>query len=140
MHTRLSRLMKKKGSRVDRGAKVALAGTLITGTIAAAGAGALGVSNPLNDLFALGQGTGDAPKRAPVARRHEPPFVAAPVARCRRGSHPQPGVDGRVPEGSAKNGLRCNVTRIGHQGTEGGFKVFRYTDVRVTCARSTTPH
>src|SRR5437764_7418732 len=97
--------------------------------------GALGASNPLNDLFALGQGTGDMPGKAPIVQRKEPPFVATPVVRCRRGSHPEPGVDGRVPAGSAKNGLSCNVTPISHQGTEGGFKVFRYVDAhRHVCA------
>ncbi|TMK63143.1 MAG: hypothetical protein E6G07_00280 [Actinobacteria bacterium] len=90
--------------------------------------GALGSSNPLNDLFALGQGTGDMPAKAPIVKRTEPPFVATPLAHCRRGSHPEPGVDGRVPAGSASKGLSCNVKPIGHQGTEGGFKVFRYVD------------
>src|SRR5207248_4555207 len=89
---------------------------------------ALGSSNPLNDLFALGQGTGDTPAKAPIVKRNEPPFVATPLAHCRRGSHPQPGVDGRVPAGSAAHCLSCNVKLIGHQGTEGGFKVFRYVD------------
>ena len=42
----------------------------------------------------------------------------------------QPGIDGRVPAGSAKDGLNCNVTLLGHQGTEGGFKVFRYSDAQ----------
>jgi len=90
--------------------------------------GALGASNPLNDLLALGQGTGDTPAKAPIVKRKEPPFVATPLAHCRRGSHPEPGVDGRVPAGSASKGLTCNVKPIGHQGTEGGFKVFRYVD------------
>jgi hypothetical protein len=83
---------------------------------------------PLNDLFALGQGGGDSPAAAPVVMRAEPPLVATPLAPCDPGSHPQPGVDGRVPAGSADKGLWCNVTLVGHQGTEGGFKVFRYVD------------
>ncbi len=37
-------------------------------------------------------------------------------------------MDGRVPAGSAANSLSCNVSLVGHQGTEGGFKVFRYID------------
>ncbi len=85
---------------------------------------------PLNDLFALGQGGGDTPATAPVALRPEPPFVATPVVPCDSGSHPEPGVDGRVPAGSATHGLWCNTTLIGHQGTEGGFKVFRYVDTQ----------
>jgi hypothetical protein len=35
-----------------------------------------------------------------------------------------------VPAGSATNGLWCNVTLVSHQGTSGGFKVFRYIDVQ----------
>ena len=86
-------------------------------------------SQPPNDLFALGQGTGDAPATVPVQQNAEPPFVATPApAKCDPGSKPEPTTDGRVPEGSAKDGLSCNVQLIAHQGTEGGFKVFRYID------------
>ena len=91
---------------------------------------ALGQLGPLNDLFALGQGTGDTPTKAPIVKRVEPPFVATKLAPCRPGSRPQPGVDGRVPAGSATHGLICNLRLIAHQGTEGGFKVFRYIDTR----------
>jgi LVIVD repeat-containing protein len=89
-----------------------------------------GQLSPLNDLFAVGQGGGESPASAPVAHRAEPPFVATPLVPCGAGSHPQPGVDGRVPAGSAKDGLSCNVALVGHQGTEGGFKVYRYIDTR----------
>ena len=58
----------------------------------------------------------------------EPPFEATPLVKCGPGSHQQPGIDGRVPAGSAKDGLNCNATMIGHQGTEGGFKTLRYID------------
>src|SRR2546422_877298 len=68
---------------------------------------------PLNDLFALGQGTGDMPAQAVVQRNAEPPLTATPLATCGPGSRPQPGVDGRVPAGSAANGLYCNATLIG---------------------------
>jgi hypothetical protein len=98
------------------------------GALAIGAAAAQGELGPLNDLFAVGQGTGDAPSSAPVAQRAEPPFVATPLVPCGPGSQPQPGVDGRVPAGSAKDGLSCNVTLVGHQGTEGGFKVLRYID------------
>jgi hypothetical protein len=91
-------------------------------------AAALGQAGPLNDLFALGQGSGESPSAVPVEKRAEPPFTATPVAACGPGSKPQPGVDGRVPAGSAKDGLNCNISLIGHQGTEGGFKTFRYVD------------
>src|SRR3954469_5975373 len=120
--------------RVIRGA-VLLGVAAAMALPAAAGASTAGVSltlgpqaNPLNDLFALGQGNGEAPTRAPTVRRAEPPLKATPLVRCGPGSKQQPGVDGRVPEGSAKNGLNCNIRRISHQGTEGGFKVLRYID------------
>jgi hypothetical protein len=93
-------------------------------------AAAYGQLEPLNDLFALGQGGGESPAAAPVVHRAEPPFVATPLAPCGPGSRPQPGVDGRVPAGSATDGLSCNVAVVGHQGTEGGFKVYRYIDTR----------
>jgi len=99
----------------------AVLGALVAGV-------ALGQLGAVNDLFALGQGNGDAPVRAPVVRRAEPPLLATPLGRCGPGSRPQPGVDGRVPAGSAAHGLSCNVTLLSHQGTEGGFKVFRYVD------------
>jgi hypothetical protein len=93
-------------------------------------AAAYGQLEPLNDLFAVGQGGGESPAATPVVHRAEPPFVATPLVPCGPGSRPQPGVDGRVPAGSATNGLNCNVTLVGHQGTEGGFKVYRYIDTR----------
>ena len=85
-------------------------------------------SNPLNDLLALGQGFGETPAKVDVQQPAEPPFEATPLVKCGPGSHPQPGIDGRVPAGSAANGLNCNATAIAHQGTEGGFKVLRYID------------
>ncbi|MDQ6914184.1 MAG: hypothetical protein M3155_00045 [Actinomycetota bacterium] len=83
---------------------------------------------PLNDLFAVGQGSGDSPALAPISQPPEPPLTATPLAPCGPGSREQPGVDGRVPAGTATDGFNCNVTLLGHQGTEGGFKVFRYFD------------
>jgi hypothetical protein len=98
------------------------------GALAIVAGAAHGALDPLNDLFAVGQGTGDSPAAAPVVHRAEPPSGATPLVPCGPGSRPQPGVDGRVPAGSATNGLWCNVALVGHQGTEGGFKVFRYID------------
>ncbi|MDQ6835134.1 MAG: hypothetical protein M3016_03005 [Actinomycetota bacterium] len=85
-------------------------------------------SNGLNDLGALGQGTGQTPAKAPIVHRAEPPLVATPLARCGPGSRPQPGVDGRVPAGSGDHGLWCNMRQVSHQGNSGGFKTFRYVD------------
>ena len=81
-----------------------------------------------NDLFALGQGTGDTPARAPTQEPLEPPFTATAVVPCGPGSKPEPGVDGRVPAGSGANGLWCNASEVAHQGTSGGFKTLRYID------------
>ena len=82
----------------------------------------------LNDLFAFGQGDGQEPARVATARRAEPPFVATPRAVCGPGAKPEPGIQGRVPAGAAREGLRCNVSLVAHQGTSGGFKVLRYID------------
>jgi hypothetical protein len=90
---------------------------------------AVGALTPLNDLLALGQGTGQKPAKVAIATRAEPPFVATPRAQCGAGSKPEPGIQGRVPAGSASGeGLHCNVSVIAHQGTSGGFKTLRYVD------------
>src|SRR5215217_6263580 len=95
--------------------------------LACSAAVAVGQGNPLNDLFAIGQGNGEEPDRAAIERREEPPLVPTPPPKCGPGSHQQPGVDGRVPE-PPKDGFDCNIQLLGHQGTEGGFKVLRYID------------
>jgi hypothetical protein len=112
-------------------AMLAAAGALaIPADVAYGHAVALNDPAPLNDLFAIGQGTGDSPAMVPIAQPAEPPFEATPLVPCGPGSREQPDVDGRVPAGSATEGLNCNVTLVGHQGTEGGFKVFRYVDAQ----------
>jgi hypothetical protein len=63
----------------------------------------------------------------------EPPIVATPQGRCEPGSKPEPGIQGRVPKeevdsGRATDGYWCNLTRIGHLGETGGFRVHRYVD------------
>src|SRR4051794_12741953 len=83
---------------------------------------------PLNDLLALGQGGGQTPNSVPVQKPSAPPIEATPRARCGAGSKPEPDMQGRVPAGSATNGLWCNVKLLAHQGTSGGFKVYRYAD------------
>jgi hypothetical protein len=104
---------------------VALASTLLLAIVASV---ALGQSNPINDLFALGQGTGDSPTVAAIQKPAAPSYAATPVDSCASGSKPEPDVDGRVPAGSLAKGLNCNISLVGHQGTEGGFKTFRYVD------------
>jgi hypothetical protein len=93
-------------------------------------AGAQGPLGPINDLLALGQGSGQTPDSVPKLERPEPPLVATPRARCGPGSQPEPGIQGRVPAGSADKGLWCNVKLVSHQGTSGGFKVLRYIDTQ----------
>src|SRR4051812_38388402 len=83
---------------------------------------------PGGDLFTLGEGSGQVVDPVPTQHNAEPPTEATPVAACGAGSHPQPAADGRVPAGSATDGLSCNVDVLGHQGNSGGFKVYRYVD------------
>jgi hypothetical protein len=104
--------------------------TIVAGALALPPLSASGALQPLNDLLALGYGGGEKPARVAIQRNAEPPFVATPRARCGPGSRREPGVQGRVPEGSADRGLFCNVRLIGHQGRSGGFKVHRYIDSR----------
>ena len=105
---------------------------IVLSVMSAAGAVTLpilgGTSNGVNDLAALGQGLGQTPATVPTVQRAEPPLVATPRAQCGPGSHPEPGIQGRVPAGSGTNGLWCNVQLIAHQGTSGGFKATRYVD------------
>src|SRR6185312_9110713 len=89
---------------------------------------ASGAFGPLNDLLALGQAGGQTPAKAPIQQPPEPPQDATPRAVCGPGSKPEPGIQGRVPAGSATSGLHCNVDLVAHQGTSGGFKVWRYVD------------
>ena len=89
---------------------------------------AQGPFGPLNDLLALGQGGGQTPDSVPVQKPSAPPMDATPRAQCGPGSKPEPGIQGRVPAGSATDGLWCNVKLLSHQGTSGGFKVYRYVD------------
>jgi hypothetical protein len=110
---------------------LALVIAVLTG-LSAAGAVTIPIigstDNGLNDLAAVGQGLGQKPAQVPTVDRPEPPLRATPLARCGPGSRPEPGVDGRVPEGTGDAGLWCNMTEVSHQGTSGGFKTFRYVD------------
>jgi hypothetical protein len=104
---------------------------VVAGALAiAAPALAEGPFGPLNDLAALGQAGGQTPGKVPTQGPSKAPQAATPRAHCLPGSKPEPGIQGRVPAGSAASGLWCNVTLVSHQGTEGGFKVYRYIDVQ----------
>jgi hypothetical protein len=116
-------------SDVNRTARALVITAAAAAAIAAPAAHAAGPFGPLNDLAALGQGGGQTPATAPVVKRAAPPMDATPPpSHCAPGAHPEPGPDGRVPAGSATNGLWCNVTMISHQGSSGGFKTLRYVD------------
>lgn len=65
---------------------------------------------------------------APQPVRAEPPVVAAPRAACPPEARPEPGVQGRTPDGGAGGGYRCNLDLIGREGSTGGYKVLRYVD------------
>jgi hypothetical protein len=86
------------------------------------------LSSPPNDLLALGAGTGDTPDPATIQKPPAPPIGPVPRAKCGPGSKPEPDIQGRVPAGSASEGLWCNLTLLSHQGVSGGFKVFDYVD------------
>jgi hypothetical protein len=105
-------------------------GALLVALLAIPPLAANGQLGPLNDLLALGQGGGQTPASTPLQHNAEPPLTATPRAQCGPGSHQEPGIQGRVPAGSATNGLNCNVTLVSHQGNSGGFKVLRYVDTQ----------
>src|SRR3954451_8427889 len=97
--------VRRRGKRGRRLLDVAIVACIAAGAIGLVGAIATAQQpTPLNDLFALGQGGGETPPAVPVEQRDEPPFEATPLARCGPGSHEQPGIDGRVPAGSAEKG------------------------------------
>jgi hypothetical protein len=69
----------------------------------------------------------------PAHAQTEPPAGPTPQAQCQSGSKPEPGIQGRLPKeevdsGRADDGYWCNLTRIGHVGVTGGFRVHRYVD------------
>ena len=120
----------RRGARIrGRAARAALIAVVVA-SFALPPLAASGALPSVNDLLALGQGGGQTPAAVPIQQNSEPPLRATPQLRCGRGSHPEPGIQGRVPAGSATHGLNCNDALVGHQGKSGGFKVFRYVDTR----------
>ena len=122
----------KQAARRDRAGRLSrtLPVVVIVVILALPALSASGALAPLNDLLSLGHAGGQTPARVATVRRAEPPFVATPRANCLPGSRKEPGIQGRVPEGSAVKGFNCNVDLLGRQGTSGGFKVHRYVDTR----------
>jgi hypothetical protein len=95
-------------------------------------------TNDLQDLISL---TGyPTPAPVPVQHNPEPALEPAPPAECGPGSRPLAGEQGRVPAEAisspdAAEGWTCNVNEVGHLGTPGGFRVWRYVDpAGHTCA------
>jgi hypothetical protein len=128
------------GGALRFGVRLALVATVVSGALAAPAAGQVpgsgGLSGPLpggqvGDQLAVGQGQGQSPPMAPVQLNPEPPLTATPrPASCGPGARPEPAEQGRVPAGSASQGLYCNATLVSHQGDSGGFKTWRYQDAR----------
>ena len=106
---------------------VGVALALVVGLTAVAPAAAQLPIGPLNDLAALGQGSGQTPAPAPV-QFAAGPQAAAPRADCGPGSRPEPSVQGRIPAGSDPAGFDCNLSLLSHSGQSGGFKTLRYAD------------
>jgi hypothetical protein len=104
------------------GAAVAGAGVAVAGTPAGMSGAAGAVA------YLATHRTAAAPAAAGV---QVPP--ATPRAHCGPGSLPETGRQGRVPladysSGRAARGYTCNAVQVGHIGSTGGFKTFRYVD------------
>jgi hypothetical protein len=108
---------------------------VISNLVVMSASGALPLPGPLNDLLALGQGGGQTPAKVAIQKPAEPPQTATPLVNCRAGDKTEPGIDGRVPNGSPPSGFYCNLDKVAHQGNTGGFKTLRYVDnAGHTCA------
>src|SRR3954454_4117749 len=123
----ISRVIRRGGRLRDR-ALGALLAALVLAVLVIPPLAASGQLGSVGDLFALNQGDGQDIPRAPIQDDPGPAPKAVPRANCGPGSHQEPSIQGRVPAGSAANGLNCNTTLVSHQGNSGGFKVWRYID------------
>lgn len=100
--------------------------------LAVAGVGVAAATNaPSLPGLAAYLSTHDVRPDSQAAATTVPP--ATPRARCGPGSLPEKGTQGRVPladyaTGRVAKGYTCNAVQVGHSGTTGGFKTFRYTD------------
>ncbi|HZT64887.1 MAG TPA: hypothetical protein VFA11_03775 [Acidimicrobiales bacterium] len=68
-----------------------------------------------------------------VAVAAPPNIAAVPRAHCGPRSHPELGLQGRVSardvaDGYAEQGYTCNTELVGHFGTTGGYRNYRYVD------------
>ncbi|WP_199223830.1 LVIVD repeat-containing protein [Paraconexibacter algicola] len=112
--------------RTRRGRRGLLAAPLVALLLVVPAGAAL--DGPLNDLLALGKGEGQVVPRAATQDIDDLPFEPTPQVGCAPDDRPEPGIQGRVPAGSARNGLFCNARIVGRHGSAGGFKVHRYVD------------
>src|SRR4051794_36143623 len=123
----IARVSRRGGRFRDRALRALLA-ALVLAVLVIPPLAASGQLGSVGDLFALNQGDGQDIPRAPIQDDPGPAPKAVPRANCGPGSHQEPSIQGRVPAGSATNGLNCNTTLVSHQGNSGGFKVWRYID------------
>ena len=122
-----ARSSRRRGPRTAR--MLAMLAAAAAAAILVAGLAYGQLPGPLNDLFALGQGGGDSPAAAPVATRAEPPLAATPLVPCGPGSRPEPGVDGRVPAGSATERPRAATSRSSAtRAPRAASRCYRYVD------------
>lgn len=122
--------------RSARSRSIALGATGLS--IAVAGAALAAGPDAAASTLSFWQRTHQVAAARANAATEVPP--ATPRARCGPGSLPETGRQGRVPtadyaSGRAAKGYTCNATQVGHVGSTGGFKTFRYTDrAGHTCA------
>jgi hypothetical protein len=122
----VGRMLRSRAVARALGAILLVAGVLLVAAIA---------TGQLAGSSTVSQGFGQTPDKAPVQMSADIPTLPVPRAHCGPHSRPEPGIQGRVPGGSAADGLDCNVTLVSHEGTSGGFRVFRYVDpAGHTCA------
>jgi hypothetical protein len=98
------------------------------------GTGVTAPTLPTNDLQQLLSLTGyPTPAPVRVQQNPEPALEPAPRAVCGPGSQALAGWQGRVTADAinspqAEEGWNCNLSVVGHLGTPGGFRVWRYVD------------
>jgi hypothetical protein len=120
--------------RRRRGPTALLIALVVALALAQPAAAFEGPTLPTNDLQELVALTGlGTPAPVPTQLNSEPVLAPVPPAKCSAKSHPLVGEQGRVPASAiespqAANGWTCNTALVGHFGTPGGFRVWRYVD------------
>src|SRR3954466_11263106 len=125
-------MKKGRSCRAMKGYVGVLAAAMLVAPGAASGQ-VTGPELPANDLEAAIPG-GQVVSSGPAQLIAHPTLAPAPKATCGAGSHPlNDPIQGRVSQADladpqAEQGWTCNVTRVGHFPTPGGFRVWRYVD------------